>query len=78
MTKKSLSFQDKLYQDVEQEAAADGITPSAAFAEGARLWLMQRRGLRAVRQWEGDNGPLSAAELADADAILDGVGVASR
>lgn len=77
MTKKSLSFQDELYQDVEQEAAADGITPSAAFSEGARLWLMQRRGLRAVRQWEADNGALSEAELADADTILDGAGVSS-
>ncbi len=51
---------------------------SAALADAADLWLSTRKGLRAVRAWERSNGALTAAELAEADSILDRAGVGRR
>lgn len=48
---------------------------SATLADAADLWLSTRKGLKAVRSWERANGELTAAELAEADSILDREGV---
>jgi hypothetical protein len=38
--------------------------------------LAIRAGLRAVQEWEREHGEFTAAEIAEADAILDASGVA--
>lgn len=75
VVKRSISLPADLFAAVEQEAAEDGRTVSAALSEAADLWLVSRRGLRAVRAWEREHGPLTAEELAAADRVLDEAGV---
>ena len=75
VTKKSHSFDARLYDQIEDVAATEGVTPSALLAEGARMVLLVRRGLHEVAAWEADNSPLTPAELAAADRELDAVGV---
>ena len=69
--KRSLSFPVELFDEVEQEAKAVGLPVSTVFAEAARQWLLVRRGLRAVQEWEAEHGALTDQELAEADALLD-------
>jgi Ribbon-helix-helix protein, copG family len=73
--KRSVSLPQELFAALEQEAGEQGQSVSAALADAADLWLATRRGLRSVRAWERDNGPLTAEELATADAELDAAGV---
>jgi hypothetical protein len=68
----------EMFEALELQAAEEGRTVSAALTDAAGLWLNTRRGLRAVRAWERDHGPLTAAELEAADAELDRRGVARR
>ena len=75
VVKRSISLPADLFAAVEQEAAEDGRTVSAALSEAADLWLVSRRGLRAVRAWEREHGALTAEELAAADRVLDKAGV---
>jgi hypothetical protein len=78
VVKRSISLPSEVFAALENEAAAQGQTVSAALADAADQWLATRRGLRSVRAWERENGALTAAELAAADAELDGAGVARR
>ena len=78
VVKRSVSLPTDLFERLEHEAAEEGRTVSAALAEAADLWLSTRKGLKAVRAWERANGALTAAELAEADRVLDGAGVAGR
>ncbi len=78
VVKRSVSLPAELFERLEHEAAEDGRTMSATLAEAADLWLSTRKGLKAVRAWEKANGALTAAELAEADAILDRAGVGRR
>ncbi len=75
VVKRSISLPAELFATLEHEAAADERTVSATLAEAAELWLVARRGLRAVRAWERDHGALTAEELAAADRALDQAGV---
>jgi hypothetical protein len=72
VVKRSLSFPPDVFEAVEEEARVEGVGVSAAFTEAARQWILVRRGLRAVAEWESDNGPLTGQELAAADRLLDG------
>jgi hypothetical protein len=78
VVKRSISLPADLFAELEQEAAEDCRSVSAALAEAADLWLVTRRGLRAVRAWEREHGVLTAEELAAADRVLDRAGVGSR
>jgi hypothetical protein len=71
VVKRSVSLPEDLHHALEQEATLGGIGFSGAVAEAATQWLLVRRGLRAVAQWEADNGALTVEELAAADAMLD-------
>jgi hypothetical protein len=75
VVKRSISLPVDLFEELEQEAADDGRSVSAALTEAADLWLVTRRGLRAVRAWEREHGALTAEELATADRVLDRAGV---
>ena len=78
VVKRSISLPAELFERLENEAAEEGRTVSATLADAADLWLSTRKGLKAVRAWERANGALTAAELAEADAILDRAGVRRR
>lgn len=78
VVKRSISLPSEVFAALEREAEAQGLTVSAALADAADQWLSTRRGLRAVRAWERENGALTADELAAADAELDRAGVARR
>jgi anti-sigma factor ChrR (cupin superfamily) len=74
VVKRSVSLPEHLHQALEREAALGGIGFSGAIAEAAAQWLLLRRGLRAVAEWEAEHGALTAEELAAADELLDGAG----
>jgi hypothetical protein len=78
VVKRSISLPSELFERLENEAAEEGQTVSATLADAADLWLSTRKGLKAVRSWERSNGALTAAELAEADTILDRAGVRRR
>jgi len=78
VVKRSVSLPALVFEELEQQAAAEGLTLSAALAEAAEFWLAVRRGLRSVRSWERQHGALTAEELAAADRELDRVGVGLR
>ena len=78
VVKRSVSLPSEVFAALEREAKAQGQTVSAALADAADQWLATRKGLRAVRAWERENGALTADELAAADAELDRAGVARR
>ncbi len=78
VTKKSHSIDSDTYSQIEAIATEEGITPSALLAEGARMVIRTRRGLKGVAEWEALNGRLSDEELAEADAELNRVGTRSE
>lgn len=71
VVKRSLSFPSDVFEAVEEEARREGVPISAIVTEAMRDWLLIRRGLRAVAEWEAEHGPFTAEELAEADRILD-------
>ncbi|MFT3855197.1 MAG: hypothetical protein QM733_21050 [Ilumatobacteraceae bacterium] len=78
VVKRSISLPAEVFAAVEQQAAAEGQTVSAALADAANLWLTTRVGLKALRAWERQHGALTADELADADRALDAAGLGRR
>lgn len=72
MTVRKLSVAlDPSVADAAAEAAErEGLSLSAWLSRAAEQALVLDRGLEAVGAWERDNGSLSAAELADADKVL--------
>jgi len=78
VVKRSYSLPAPLFRGIEDEAREAGIPLSAALTEAAQQWLTVRRGMRAVSEWEHDNGALTHAELAEADAMLDAADQGAR
>ncbi|MCY7297906.1 MAG: hypothetical protein LH616_01680 [Ilumatobacteraceae bacterium] len=73
--KRSLSLPSDIFEALQLQANEEGKTVSAALTDAADLWLSIRRGLKSVRARERHHGALSAVELADADRLLDAVGI---
>jgi hypothetical protein len=71
-TKRSVSLPPALAKQIERAAAVEGITFSAWFANAATHRLKIEDGLRAVAEWERENGAFTPAELARAQAIVNG------
>jgi len=63
--KRSVSLPPDLARAVDQAAKAEGTTFSAWLAETAAHRLKLEAGRQAIAEWERENGPLTAAELAD-------------
>ena len=78
VVKRSVSLPAPVFAELEKQAAAAGLTVSAALAEATEFWLAVRRGLRSVRAWERQHGAFTAEELAAADRELDRSGVGLR
>ena len=70
VVKRSVALPAHVFKALQQQAAEEGRTVSAALADAANLWLATRRGLRAVQAWEREHGALTAEELAAADREL--------
>jgi hypothetical protein len=75
VVKKSVSVPDAIWAAAEAEAAYSHTTVSALIADALENLLAIRAGLRAVQEWEREHGEFTAAEIAEADAILDASGV---
>ncbi|MDQ6927118.1 MAG: hypothetical protein M3159_00465 [Actinomycetota bacterium] len=69
--KRSVSFDPGLSRAIEEAARGEGESVSQWLAGAAEIRLRVREGLKGVAAWEAENGPLTADELAEADALLD-------
>jgi hypothetical protein len=63
--KRSISLPPELAEAIEQAANSEGTTVSGWLADTAAHRLRLDAGRRAIAEWEADNGPLTAQELAD-------------
>ena len=81
-TKRSISLPPDLAHAIDAAAQAEGTTVSAWLAETAAHRLRLNAGRRGIAEWEQDNGPLTADELAEglarARAILGRAGSSRR
>lgn len=65
--KRSVSLPPDLTHRIEEEAARQGTTFSGWLADAAARRLKLDAGRRALEEWERENGPLTAEELAEAE-----------
>jgi hypothetical protein len=63
--KRSISLPPDLAAAIDAAATAEGTTVSAWIADTAAHRLRLDAGRRGIAEWERDNGPLTATELAD-------------
>jgi hypothetical protein len=63
--KRSVSLPPELAHAIDAAAAADDTTFSAWLADTAAHRLRIEAGRQAIAQWEHEQGPLTADELAD-------------
>lgn len=68
--KLSISLDARVAEDVKRSAEAAGMSVSAWLSEMAEERIKIEDGLRAVREWEAEHGPITAEERAEADEIL--------
>lgn len=61
--KLAITVDPEVHEQVLAAAAAEGISVSAWMTDAARRALVIRDGLRAVEEWEAENGALTDAEL---------------
>ena len=73
--KLSVALDEQVAVAARQAAERRGISLSAWLTDAARSALTIENGLLGVAEWEAENGPLSAEELAAAAAILDAAGI---
>lgn len=79
--KRSVSLPPDLTHRIAEEAAREGTTFSGWLADTAARRLKLDAGRRALEEWERENGPLTAEELAEAEVrvrALLGRGAARR
>ena len=75
--KLSVALDESVAQAAVDAARRHGVSLSAWLNAAARRALIVETGLAAIFEWEAEHGPLTAAELAWADSILDGAGTAT-
>jgi hypothetical protein len=63
--KRSVSLPPELAQAIDAAAVADGTTFSAWLADTAARRLHLEAGRRGLAEWEQEQGPLTAEELAE-------------
>ncbi len=71
--KLSVAIEEGVAAAAAASAEAAGLSLSAWLNQAAADALAVEAGLAAVRGWEAENGAFTAAELNDADRILDTV-----
>jgi hypothetical protein len=68
--KRSISLTPELAAAVDAEAAQEGLSVSAWIAKTIQQRLITQRGLRAMREYERENGAFTDEERAEARATL--------
>ena len=76
--KLAITVDPDVHEQVLAAAAAAGVSISAWMTEAARRALVIRDGLRAVEEWEAENGALTEAELGAARRRVAAEAVAPR
>jgi hypothetical protein len=71
VTKRSVSLDDVVAEQVEQAADEDGVSFSSWLSAAAEDKLLLREGMRGIREWEAGAGALTAEERAAGEALLD-------
>jgi len=71
VTKRSVSLDGTLAEQVERAARNEGVSFSAWLNAAAERQLLLRRGLQGIQDWESDAGALTAEERAAGEALLD-------
>ena len=61
--KLAITVDPDVHHGIVQAAALDGVSISAWMTTAARRALLGNDGLRAVQEWEEENGPLTEAEM---------------
>ncbi|HET7131859.1 MAG TPA: hypothetical protein VFJ95_06400 [Gammaproteobacteria bacterium] len=69
--KLSIALDERIAAAAAASAERQGLSLSAWVNRAAENALAIEDGLAAVAEWESEHGPLSAEELAAADAVLD-------
>jgi hypothetical protein len=62
VTKRSVSLDPEVAAAVEKAATEDGTTFSSWLSEAAERQILVRDGLRAIADWETENGALTPEE----------------
>ena len=80
--KVSISLDEPVLLAAREAAKRRGMSLSAWLNEASESALETEvrleDGLAGVAEWEAENGPISAEELAKADAILDAAGIGRK
>jgi hypothetical protein len=80
--KVSVSLDESVLAAARQSAERRGMSLSAWLNEASERALEDEvsleEGLAGVAEWEAENGPISAEELAEADAVLDAAGIGRK
>ncbi len=71
MTKRSVSLDDVVAEQVAQAADEEGVSFSSWLSAAAEDKLLLREGMRGIREWEAEAGELTAEERAAGEALLD-------
>lgn len=75
VVKRTISVEPDIWASVEQLARSESVGVSTVINRLLRHELLIQRGLAAVDAWEQEHGALTEAEIAEADRILDELGV---
>jgi hypothetical protein len=75
VVKRSFSIEPEVFDELTRTVGPGSGRASAFVNEALKRQLRLVRGLRAVEEWEAEQGPLTAEQLAEADGLLDAVGV---
>jgi len=80
--KLSISLEEPVLLAARKAAKRRGMSLSAWLNEAAvkalETEIRLEDGLAAVAEWEAESGPISAEELAAADAVLDAAGIGRK
>lgn len=71
--KLAITVDPDVHRQVVEAADAEGVSVSSWMTAAARRALKVRDGLAAVGEWEAEHGPLTAAELAEAQQRVETV-----
>ena len=78
VTKLSVALDERVAAAARVAATREGISLSAWLSRAAELAVRVDEGLRAVAEWEAEHSPITAAERAAADSLLDTIAAPQR
>ena len=78
VTKLSVALDERVASAARAAATRDGVSLSAWLSRAAEQAVCIDEGLRAVAEWEVEHSPITAAERAAADSLLDTIAARQR